>query len=156
MADQVPQVRPLDFPDLDAAIAEVERLVEIETVTVGQFSHGQIIRHLAITLDMVTGHLAGPKLPLPVRILGPLLKKSYLSKPLKPGFQLPKNSQEFFWPPEEISVQDAMTRFRDAIGRFKVMNQLPKHPIFGKLSREEHNLLQQRHIALHLGFVHPT
>ncbi len=148
--------RSLTFTSLDEALAEVEHLATTETRTTGSFSYGQILRHLAITLDIVTGHITGPKIPWFMRLLGPLIKNTVLSKPIKPGFKLPSSAQSYFWPEGDIDVHSALTHFREALARYRSTNELPPHPIFGRMTRDEHDLLQRGHIALHLSFVHPV
>lgn len=148
--------RSLTFSSLDEALAEAERLAATETKTTGSFSYGQILRHLAITLDMVSGHVDVPKVPWYIRMAGPLIKNSVLAKPIKPGFKLPSSAQSYFWPEGDIDVQSALTHFREALARYRSTNELPPHPIFGRMTEQEHDLLQRGHIALHLSFVHPV
>jgi Protein of unknown function (DUF1569) len=152
----MPEYRSLSFASLDDALAEVESLASGEARTTGRFSFAQILRHLALTLDMVSGHIAGPKLPWFIRFVGPLIKKSVLSKPIKPGFKLPKTAQSFFWPAGDIDLPTALNHFRESLARYRSKSELPRHPIFGSMTREEHDLLQRGHMALHLGFVHPV
>lgn len=152
----MPQRRELEFKTLSEAAAEVDRLAAVETTTTGNFSHGQIIRHLAITLDIVCGHTPPPKIPFVFRMIGPWIKRSVLKKPIQPGNKLPSGVQSVFWPEGDISVADATEHFRKSLARFEATKPLPRHPIFGKMTKDEHDLLQRGHIALHLGFVHPT
>ena len=150
------QRRELEFATLSEAAAEVERLSNVQTTTTGNFSHGQIVRHLAITLDIVCGHIPPPKIPFVIRMVGPLIKGFILKRPLKPGNKLPSGAQNVFWPAGEISVADANEQFRNSLQRYEATSQLPPHLIFGKLTKEEQDLLQRGHIAMHLSFVHPA
>lgn len=147
--------RSLHFDSIDDALAEAERLAASQVTTTGNQSYGQILEHLARTLDVVSGKITGVNVPLPLRIMGRAMKPFFLSRPMKPGLNLPSAAQDIFWPSDEVSVEDAMTHFRTALDRFRNAKSLPKHPVFGKMSREQHNQLQCRHCELHLSFVHP-
>ena len=152
----MPQRRELEFATLAEAAAEVDRLASVETTTTGNFSHGQIVRHLAITLDIVSGHTPPPKIPFVYRTLGPLIKRFVLKKPIQPGNKLPSDAQSAFWPAGDVSVVEANKHFHEALARYEATQQLPPHLIFGKMTKEEQDILQRGHIAMHLGFVHPT
>lgn len=149
------QRRKLEFATLAEAAAEVERLSSVETTTTGNFTHGQIVRHLAVTLDIVCGHTPPPKIPFMIRTFAPWIKGFILNKPIKPGTKLPSGAQDVFWPPGDISVADANEHFRQSLARFESTNPLPPHLIFGKMSKDEQDLLQRGHIAMHLSHVHP-
>jgi len=153
---QMAQRRELEFATLAEAAAEVERLASVETTTSGNFSHGQIVRHLAITLDIVSGHTPPPKVPFLIRTVAPWIKGFILSKPIKPGTKLPSGAQSVFWPEGDISVADASEQFRQSLARYESTSQLPPHVIFGKMTRDEQDLLQRGHIAMHLSHVHPA
>jgi len=152
----MPQRRQLKFATLAQAAAAVDRLASVETTTSGSFSHGQIVRHLAITLDIVCGHMPPPKIPFVFRTLGPLIKRFVLKKPIQPGTKLPSDAQSVFWPEGEVSVVDANKHFHEALARYEATNQFPPHLIFGKMTKDEQDILQRGHIAMHLSFVHPN
>ena len=78
------------------------------------------------------------------------------SKPIKPGFKLPKDAEAFFWPDGEIDVKDALAHLKDSVDTYKSQGALPKHPVFGSLAPEQTLELNCRHAALHLSFVHPA
>ena len=61
-----------------------------------------------------------------------------------------------FWPEGDISVADATEHFRKSLARYESASQLPRHLIFGKMTKDEQDLLQRGHIAMHLSFVHPA
>ena len=145
--------RKLSFTTLDEAVAEAERLASGEVRTTGNHTFGQILEHLARTHDMSTGKLVGPQPPLIMRIMMPFVR-SMIIKNVKPGFKLPAKSEEFFWPDQEFEVAAALTHLKESVENYNTNGPLEKHPVFGKISREQNLGLQCKHCAMHLGFVH--
>lgn len=146
--------RKLSFSNLDEALAEAERLAAADHFTTGHHGFAQILNHLAVANDMVTGKVIPPKLPFLLRLLMPLVRSKILNRPIKPGFKLPKKSESFFWPNRSLTVDEALAAFRQSVERYQQKGPLPVHPIFGKATREQIDLITLRHAAMHLGFVH--
>jgi len=142
---------------MDELVAEAERLASGEVRTTGNHSFGQILEHLARTHDMTTGKLEAPAPPWYMRMMIPVIKLMMINdKPVKAGFKLPAKSEAFFWPEQEFDVQEALTHLKESVEHYKAKGPLPKHPMFGKLTRAENEGLNCRHGALHLSFVHPV
>jgi Protein of unknown function (DUF1569) len=115
--------------------------------TSGKHSFGQILNHLALSLDVSTGRVVAP----------PLMKRMVInSKPLKPGLKLPAKGEAFFWPDREFEVPAASTHLKVSVDYYNRNKPLPYHPSFGKLTKQEMDELNCRRAALHLSFVHPT
>ncbi len=151
-----PKRRDLQFNNLDEVVAEAERLASGEVSTTGQHSFGQILEHLARSQDMTTGKLTVPSPPWYMRLMIPLMKPMLINdKPLKPGFKLPQKSEAVFWPNQEFDVATALAHLKESIAHYKTQGPLPKHPMFGSLTRQQNDQLNCRHAALHLSFVHP-
>ncbi|OYP36102.1 DUF1569 domain-containing protein [Rhodopirellula sp. MGV] len=147
--------RKLHFDQLEEAVAEVERLAISPIQTTGNFTFPQIVEHLATAFDISSGHQTPPPIPLLLRIVGPLLAKRAAYKPMKPGLKLPKKAQTFFWR-DEKGIEQSLSQFREAFQRYRDTAPLPRHPIFGNMTRKDNEQLQCRHMELHLGFVHPA
>ncbi len=148
--------RELSFTSLADAVADAQRLAAGEVRTTGNHSFGQILEHLAITLDMASGKTKGPKFPWFMRLAMPFLKKGILNNPLEPGFSLPRNAETFFWPDKEFDVQAALAHLEEAVDHFQTKGPLAVHPVFGKATTEQIVRLNVNHCALHLSFVHPA
>lgn len=146
--------RELSFDTLQQAIAEVERLAGENVRTTGSYSFAQIVNHLATTLDVATGRKELKGIPLPMRIIATLFRPLILSRPIKPGFKLPKDAQSFFWSTEDLAVDEQVAYFREAAEHFLSLESYPKHPLFGNMKPAESLKLQCGHCAMHLGFVH--
>ncbi len=152
-----PERRELQFDNLDEVVVEAERLASGQVRTTGRHSFGQILEHLARTHDMTTGRLQTPRPPWYMRLMIPLMKPMLLNdKPLKPGFKLPQKSEAVFWPNQELEVATALAHLKESIAHYQAQGPLPKHPMFGSLTRQQNDQLNCRHAALHLGFVHQT
>lgn len=154
MPDQLER-RELSFNNLDEAVAEAERLASGQVRTTGNHSFGQILEHLARTHDMSTGKIVGPRPPLFMRLMMPIMKNMII-KDVKPGFKLPAKAEAFFWPDQEFDVGQALTHLKESVENYKTAGPLDKHPVFGKLSREKNLELNCKHCAMHLSFVHPA
>ena len=143
----------LHFSSLDEAAADAEAFSGGEVMTSGNYSFGQIMEHLARTIDVVTGHRQGPKIPLPLRVVARLMKSRFLNHPMKPGFKLPSSAQSVYWPSEDVDTAAGLQHYQQAIDRLQRADPVPIHPFLGTLTREEHEQLQCRHAELHLSFV---
>ena len=148
--------RSLHFESVDEILAEVERLVQRQVRTSGRYSFAQILEHLARVLDIVTGHRPGPHVPLVLRGAARLARSLVINRPMKPGLKLPSAAQAAFWPEDSVELSQSLPHFREALDRFVHAESLPTHPVFGDLTRVQHERLQCRHCELHLSFVHPN
>ena len=151
-----PERREVSFSSLEEAVAYAEQLAAGKVRTTGKHSFAHILKHLAITHDMATGKIKAPRPPLLMRLMMPFLKGMIFSKPVKPGFKLPAASEEFFWPNEDVDVQDALAHFKQSVENYNKTGPLEIHPFFGKATREQLDRLNCGHCAMHLSFVHPA
>lgn len=148
--------RELHFDSIDEAMADAQRLGSGDVETSGHYSFGQILEHLARTMDTVTGELTAEPVGLPLKIAARLARSYVLSHPLRSGFKLPAKSQSLLWPTTEVDVPTGLKSWKQAIERFEQVEPLRPHPVLGKLSRQQHIQMQCRHSELHLSFVHPV
>ena len=155
MAD-TPERRELQFGTFDDVIADAEQLASGEVRTTGNHTFGQILKHLALSNDMTTGKIVGPKPPWFIRLIMPVMKNFILNGPIRPGFKLPPKAEGFFWPAGEVDVQEALTHLKESVEHYKANGPLEVHPMFGKASREQIDRLSIGHCAMHLSFVHPV
>ncbi len=145
--------RELHYDNYDEQLADAERLAGMEVRTLGNWSYGQILLHLARSIDvMIDG--APFSFPAPVQwVMSLLMKKKFLTKGLTPGFKLPKNAGRLI--PEEASVEEGMAEYRTAINRAKTESKRAPHGGFGKMSKDECDQFQFRHAEMHMSFVVP-
>ena len=144
--------RELSFANLDAVVADAERLVASDAGTVGNWSLGQILEHVATVMEKsIDGFEIRP--PLIMRLLGRwVLKKRFLKNGMPAGFQLQGPAAKELLP-AEVPPQQALERLRHAAERLKNETQRATHPFFGNLNQDESNRINCRHAELHMSFI---
>jgi hypothetical protein len=146
--------RTLSFTTLDEFLRDAEALAAGGRRTLGNWTFGQILGHLAYAMH---NSMDGFPFQAPWvlrHLVAPFVKNSALTKPLKPGVKLPKSAAEYM-PSESLTVEEALANCRRAVERLG--NEIPsaKHPFFGTMASEEWMALHLRHAELHMSFVVP-
>lgn len=96
---QVPGRRSLNFSTLSEVVADAERLVsDPHTKTLGNWPLDKLIAHLATAINSSIDGISA-KAPWYIRLVGPLLKGRFLTRKMQPGFKLPKQFEDGFFPP---------------------------------------------------------
>jgi|SRR4051794_2061550 hypothetical protein len=153
---KVKERRKLRFTSIDDIAAEVERLARCREIkTLGNWSSGQVLQHLAMTMqNSIDGFPSF--VPAPIRLfLRLFMKRRILTTPMSAGFKLPANAAEHMLPkPTEWDA--AVANFRREMQRLKTQPQRMPHPAFGPLTSAEWEQLHCRHSELHLGFLMPV
>jgi len=161
MADRaIPVRRKLRFETVDEAIAEAERLVAAERegrlARAGNWSLGQALGHLATWVEFAfDGYPPSVRAPLPVRLVLRALRGRMLAAGMRPGVRIPRLPGGTLGL-EEIPLEVALPRFRDAMRRLQASAPSRVNPAFGALTHEQWIQLNLRHAELHLGFQVPT
>ncbi len=149
-----PERRKIHFDSIDEAVADAERLAAGEVTTTGHYSFGQILDHLGRAMDTITGERTPPPVKLPLRLAVRVVRPLMIRRTLPSGFKLPSKTQSLLWSSEDIDVATGMKNWKESIERYK-RSELQPHPVFGKMTRQQHDQVQCRHSELHLSFVHP-
>lgn len=147
--------RTLRFNSLAEAIADAESLVANPCRTVGNWTPGQILDHLAKTVRIM---FDGPHIPAPwfVRtIIAPFLKKNFISGSISPGFQFTPQMAAFR-PDDNADAKAALEEFRKQFSRLEREAPTAPNPFLGKLTHEEWIGSMLRHCELHLSFLVPN
>jgi hypothetical protein len=147
--------RELHFDTMDDMQREAERLAGGEVAMLGNWSLPQIFTHLAAGLNSTIDG-SSFKAPLYMRLLAPLMKKKFINEGIPPGFTIPPAAQAQFLPPDNIETNAALEDLRAAIQRLKSADAFAKHPLLGKLSKDEIVQFQLRHAEMHLSFAIPA
>jgi len=138
------------YDTIDEIVADAECLASGGAKTVGNWSQGQIYRHLGELMNLsIDGLDLQP--PWYFKVAGRLLKRRFLAKPLPPGFQLPRSSK--LRPPENVDVGEGLQFLRDAVERLKNDPTRKPSPILGALSNEQWDQLHCRHAELHMSYI---
>jgi hypothetical protein len=147
--------RKLHFNTVQDILDDVERLDPATTKTLGNWSGGQILTHLAIVID---GSIDGAPMRFNwlMRMLGRIMKKRILSKGMGPGFQLKGAAAEALVPSSGISWEEGSERLRKAIHRLQTESKRAASPFFGPMTGDDWSNLHCRHAELHLSFLVPN
>ncbi len=144
--------RKLHFNSYDDILNDARMLSRVPTRQLGNWSLGQVCDHLAKAMDMAIDGAAF-KPAWYIAIGGRLLKKRFLSRPMSPGFQLPKSGGSLL--PSEISTAAGLAALEKAAARLQQNPVRVPHAVFGRLTNEEWDRLQCLHSAMHLSFIVP-
>ncbi len=143
--------RQVRYESLDDFLADAKQLAEGEVKTLGNLTLGQILGHVALSLDASIGG-TGFMMPAPVRFLMSLMmKKKYLTGSLPAGFKSPSS-----FVPEEMSVSDGLAKLQAAVDRQDNESERSLHPAFGSIGRDGWDAFNLRHAELHMSFVLPV
>lgn len=148
--------REVHYASLHEFLSEVERLANSRICTLGNWTFPQILDHLARTMQCSFEGF-GSQAPWLVRkVLAPLVKNSFLTRPMKAGFRLPKRMASALLPSSEATLPAALEKLRDIVARCEAEVPTAAHPAFGRLASQEWTSLHLRHAELHMSFVVPA
>ncbi len=150
-----PERRELSYHRLSDVLEDAEQLAKGEYRTTGTWSFGQILWHLGATYDAsFTGF--GFMVPFWARLfIAPFVKKGFLTKPMRAGFELGEKAQALV-PGPDLTTEDGLEKLRSAIKLFETGEPNQPHPFFGKMTPDEWLQLHLRHAELHMSFVWPA
>jgi hypothetical protein len=145
--------RNLDYASLEELLADADRLTSGPVKVLGNWSAGQIFRHLAIAFN---GSIDGFTMtfPLPLRLMAKLFRKKLLDGPMPAGFKLPAEGAKAMMP-APTSSEEGLADLHAAVARLERESHRAKHPMFGDLSKEEWNKIHLKHANLHMSFLVP-
>lgn len=148
--------RQVRYESYDDLLADAERMAGLEVRTLGNWSYGQILDHLARSIHaMIEG--PGFSMPMPMRfIMRQLMMKKMVHQELPPGFKFPVKVSDRFTPPEGAQVEPSLDALREAVARVKSTDQRGLHPAFGTVKTSDWDSFQLRHCEMHMSFVQPA
>ncbi|MCA9175231.1 MAG: DUF1569 domain-containing protein [Planctomycetales bacterium] len=146
--------RVLRFQHMDDAVADARRLAEHGYDRVGNWSLEQNLDHLNRSLRMAQEPIAF-KLPWFMR---PLLKWLVFPKMRKGAvIRMRASAPKDLQPGEDLNLAEQLQEFERLAGIIESPDSklLELHPVFGKLNREEWQIMQRWHASHHLSFLLP-
>ena len=152
--------RDVSFRSFDDILADLDRISEGldagTAVTTGNWTVGEITDHCAKFLRFACDGFEG-KAPAPLRFIFRALffKKAIGPDPLPSGFKLPKQASSLL-PREGVDNREGIDELRKQLKRVlagKEMNQ--PSPVFGPVTHDQWMIVQTKHCAMHLSFIHP-
>ena len=146
--------RRLSFRSLDDIQADVEALDGSAIRTTGNWTAAQIVQHVTDVITLSVDGF-GFKVALPLRVLGRSLRSQALSKPMRPGFNVPPAMRARL-PSDHLAFEQAVASLRETIGRAKSERMTKASPLLGALTHEQWVQFHCRHAEMHLSFIHPA
>ena len=145
----MPERRNLSFSSLDEIIPEVERLLAGHA-TIGEWSLGQILHHLATSIRV--SRRGRPK-PEARPVSEALRDQFFRTRRFPEGVQAPHPR---LVPPADADAQAQFQEILNAINQWNLApGPFPDHPLLGPLSKEEWSDFHCIHCAHHLSFAIP-
>lgn len=144
--------RTVQYKSLQELVADAEQLAAVPHETVGNWTFVQILWHLTESMNASFDGYQFRANWLVRKIVAPMIKKSLLTKPMKPGYPTPKVALSRM-PTDGLSSEQALDDLRSAVARFEQETPTGFHPLFGHMTPEEWNALHLRHAELHMSFV---
>ncbi|MFM9964082.1 MAG: DUF1569 domain-containing protein [Planctomycetaceae bacterium] len=146
--------RTVRYSALSEVVQDAEHLIGNHH-TVGNWSFGQICQHLSKTMNASIDGF-GFQAPWWVRwLVAPMVKNSFLTKPMKPGFKIPEYGKAFL-PDDSVPAEEGLRLLKAAVERLSHETPTASHPAFGKLASEEIMQLHLRHCEMHMSFIVPA
>lgn len=148
------ELRRLTFDNLEQAANEAECLLSEGYVVCGNWTLGQICRHLRLVQDpSVDGYPSWTKL---LAFLRPIMRRVLLPRALSDDPPRGIRTLGVFEPGDSVDDALEVKQFLASIDRFKQHSgDFHPHPAFGRLSREEFEAVHAAHAAHHLRFLQP-
>jgi hypothetical protein len=145
--------RTVYYSTLSEAVQDAEQLLGNHH-TVGHWSFGQICQHLAKTMHAAIDGYGFQASWFARWLIAPFVKNSFLTKPMRAGFQLPKSATKLL-PDQNVSAEAGLAQLKAAVARLFTEPPSAPHPFFGKMAVEEVLQLNLRHAELHMSFIIP-
>lgn len=148
--------RPVRYQSLDDLLADARQLASSEVEMLGNWSLGQILKHLAAAYE---GSIDGldVKVPWLMKVMAKLLmKKKFLEDAVPPGFKITGANRKVLVAPDSISTDEGLAALEKAVERLKTETTRANHPVFDRLSVDEWNAFHLRHAEMHMSFARPV
>ena len=147
--------RKLRFRTLDEILADARSLTGRPVAQLGNWSLGQICRHLASGMRLsIDGQHLMSKWPWWLRLVGPLFKYYVLWFGLSPGYKL-KGEPARHLVPDPVDTAGGLSELEAAVRRLRTEPQRNPRHVFGRFTREQWDRYHMRHAELHLSFIVP-
>jgi Protein of unknown function (DUF1569) len=146
--------RSLSLGSLDALLAEAERLASGPVRTLGNWSLGQVLDHLAAWMEFSIDGVP-VRLPRLIRLVARPLRSWIVRRRMPAGFRWLEETAKRVLPQRPIDTAEGLEHLRRAISRLRTEAQRAPSPLLGRLTAEEWERFHLWHAAHHLSFIVP-
>ena len=146
--------RTLRFNSIVEAIADAESVTSNPHLTLGNWTAGQILDHLARTVRIMFDGPHGQAPWFLRTFVAPFMRKKFVTSPMPSGFQFTPQ-MDAFRPDDKADANTALSELRQQLARLEKEAPTAPHPFFGKMTHAEWIGLHLRHCELHLSFLVP-
>jgi Protein of unknown function (DUF1569) len=145
--------RRVDYASFDAVLADADWVSSGSVKVLGNWSAGQIFRHLATAYN---GSIDGFAMTFPwyFKLMAKAFKQKLINGAMPAGFNLPRKGAEEL-APEPTSTEEGLELLRSAVARLQNEPHRAAHPMFGEITREEWDKIHLHHASLHMSFIVP-
>ncbi|MFO0943996.1 MAG: DUF1569 domain-containing protein [Pirellulales bacterium] len=143
--------RQLFFQTFNEVLIELDRMESRPQRTIGKWSLGQILKHLAVPIDGAVDGIS-VQMPWHLRFSARLFKPIVMRMRMPAGFQLPKQAAAVMVPGPTESAE-GFAALRNSINKFNAATEFHPHPVLGTLTKKEWEMIMCRHCELHLSFA---
>lgn len=145
--------RKLHFESLDDILAEAKRIAtQPDCDSRGTWTPAQNVWHVGRFIKAgVEGYPA--KVPFFLKIIGPLMKKTFTTKGFSPGIKLPSQAADHMVAPPDTTIEQAMDMLETAVQGAKDKGFLPKNAMMGRMTPQQWIDLHCRHAEMHFGLI---
>lgn len=149
------ELRELRFERLEPVIGEVTSLLQSGYRKKGNWTLGQACRHLRLVQDpSIDGY---PKWISLFAFLRPVMRRWLLPKILSGHSPRGIPTAAMFVPPQDLDDSEEAAKFIQSVRRFQShTGEFAPHPGFGRMSREDLEMIHAAHAAHHLRFLEPV
>ena len=149
------ELRHLQFENLGAAVDDARQLLASGYTRHGNWSLGQICRHLTLVQDpSIDGYPAWMSLFAPLR---PVMRRTLMKKILSGDSPIGIRTAPRFAPPDDVADRREVEALRQSVERFLDFDEpFYPHPAFGRMDAKTFEAVHTAHAAHHLRFLSPA
>lgn len=147
--------RPLRFDSYGDLLLDAELLVLGDVVLLGNWTLGQILCHLALSMHASIDGLAVDVPWWRQMLMRARYRRQLLSGPMPAGLNLPAEAAELLQS-GPASAEEGLAALREAIERLSFETERARHPLLGEMNLDEWDSFHLRHAELHLSFALPV
>jgi len=145
--------RELDYASFEELLADADRISSGPVKALGNWSAGQIFRHLAIVYNQsIDGFTV--TFPWYLHLMAKMFRSKLIAGPMPPGFKLPSEGAKALQP-GPTSAAEGLADLRAAVERLERKPHRAIHPMFGELDQEQWNKIHLKRASLHMSFLVP-